>query len=173
MNRRTFIISGITISAAATAGWYILPNNKSDLSLQKLIAELHELQTSQISFEGDWNSFQTFTHLAQSVEFSMQGYPEHRSDVFKSTVGKAAFNVFSSKGYMKHNLLESIPGAPVLAESGRTAEAIKRLINALTTFDNYTGELEEHFAYGKLSKEEYAIAHVLHARDHFSLMQTT
>lgn len=173
MNRRTFILSGITLTAAATAGWMVLPNNKSDLSLQKLIDDLLVLQDQQITFGGDWNSFQTFTHLAQSVEYSMLGYPEHRSDVFKTTIGKAAFNVFSSKGYMKHNLLESIPGAPALTDKGETGSAIKRLISALQQFEGYEEPLAEHFAYGKLSKKEYALAHVLHVKDHFSLMQTT
>lgn len=171
MNRRTFIISTASVSAALAAGWFLVPRNSKEISLPTLIQELIDLQNQQVSFDGDWNSFQTFTHLAQSVEYSMLGYPEHKSDVFKSTVGKAAFNVFSSKGYMKHNLLENIPGAPALLPEGEPRDAMQRLINALMDFDNHAGEFAEHFAYGSLTKGEYAIAHVLHVNDHFSLMQ--
>jgi hypothetical protein len=173
MNRRTFIISGVTISAAVASGWYFMPKNIADLSLPTVIKELRTLQASRLTFDGDWNTFQVFTHMAQSVEFSMLGYPEHRSDVFKSTVGKAAFNVFSSKGYMKHNLTESIPGAAELQVKGSPQDALDRLVAALEAFDTFSEAPAEHFAYGSLSRDEYAIAHALHIHDHLSLMRTT
>lgn len=173
MNRRHFIISGSTLTAAVAAGWFVLPSNKDKLSIASVIDRLVLMRKQPVSFYGDWNSFQTFTHLAQSVEYSMLGYPEHKSELFKSTLGKSAFNVFSSKGYMKHNLEESIPGAPSLSAEGSSEDAINRLIVALQNFSAHNGELAEHFAYGALTKDEYAIAHVLHIHDHFSQLKAS
>ncbi|NBW51983.1 MAG: DUF1569 domain-containing protein, partial [Betaproteobacteria bacterium] len=47
---------------------------------------------------------QTLEHCAQSIEFSMSGFPEPKSALFQKTVGAAAFSVFSWRGKMSHNL---------------------------------------------------------------------
>lgn len=73
--------------------------------------------------------------------------------------------VFSSLGKMKHNLADPIPGAPSL-ETSDTGSALDRLITALQSFHDFSGELRPHFAYGALSKAEYAAAHLMHIRDH-------
>ncbi|MBE1301777.1 MAG: DUF1569 domain-containing protein [Alteromonadaceae bacterium] len=171
MNRRIFIAStaGVGILAAlGTASWCVIPENADDLSIASLVNRLKAMQKQDIVFASSWTSFQCFNHMAQSVEYSMTGYPEHKSDLFKTVVGTAAFTAFSNKGYMKHNLEEAIPGAPELIVQGDTKESIQRLIDALVTFENFSGELAPHFAYGGLTKAEYALAHVLHANDHFT-----
>jgi hypothetical protein len=33
---------------------------------------------------GEWNSAQVFSHCAQSAEFSMIGFPQHKSAVFNT-----------------------------------------------------------------------------------------
>ncbi len=171
MNRRTFLISTAGTGVLAVAGitaWHMMPNNASDLSIGSLVKRLQAMQNQQVNFASPWNSFQKFTHMAQSVEYSMTGYPVHKSELFKSLVGKTAFSAFSSKGYMKHNLSEAIPGAPELVTDGLARDAIQRLIDALVAFENYSGQLADHFAYGPLDKKQYALAHVLHANDHFT-----
>lgn len=172
MKRRFFIASSVTLGATAIVGlsaWQFIPRNQEDLSTKALINDLSSLDTAAIKFASDWTLGHNLAHMAQSIEYSMIGYPVHKSDLFKSTVGKAAFSAFSSKGYMKHNLSEEIPGAPSVAQT--SAEAGKqRLIDSLVTFEQFTGQLAEHFAYGPLSKAEYALAHVLHVKDHFSQM---
>ncbi|MCC2608161.1 DUF1569 domain-containing protein [Planctobacterium marinum] len=172
MNRRFFIASSLSLGLLGVSGvtaWHMVPRNKDDLSLTALIKELEALKVSELNFDSNWSVGHKLAHLAQSVEYSMSGYPVHKSEMFKSTVGKAAFSAFSSKGYMKHNLEEDIPGAPsvdnVSAEQGQ-----HRLLTALQQFDRYRGELAEHFAYGALTHEQYALAHVLHVKDHFSLL---
>lgn len=171
MNRRTFLITTGSVGTLALAGaatWKLLPSNSADLSVNSLINRLNAIQQLPNMIDSTWNAFQVFTHMAQSVEYSMEGYPVHKSDLFKSTVGKAAFSAFSSKGYMSHNLEEAIPGAPLLQVEGDARDALNRLIESLVKFQNYHGDLEDHFAYGPLTKEQYAIAHVLHVNDHFT-----
>jgi len=44
--------------------------------------------------------------------------------------------------------------------------AVGGSIAALNDFDNYSGALKPHFAFGMLSKSDYALAHVLHINNH-------
>ena len=75
---------------------------------------------------------------------------------------------------MTHGLAEAIPGAAKLQANDDRA-ALRRLIQALSDFDQFKGQYQPHFAYGVLSKQEYALAHVLHLNNHFeevSLVET-
>ena len=72
----------------------------------------------------------------------------------------------SARGEMSHNLHEVIPGAPALAIEGKVQLALDRLTTALRDFETYGGALKPHFAFGSLSKPDYALAHVLHINNH-------
>src|SRR5690349_2911052 len=63
---------------------------------------------------GAWPLGAVLEHLAQSIEMSMDGFPEPRSALFQKTAGSAAFAFFSWRGRMSHGLAEPIPGAPAL-----------------------------------------------------------
>lgn len=170
MKRRLFLASSLSLGFLGVSGltaWSLIPRNHEDLSIATLVKELTSLDTSLLSIESSWTIGQSLAHMAQSIEYSITGYPVHKSEMFKSTVGRAAFTAFSSKGYMKHNLEEAIPGAPSVANIS-AEDGLIRLLTALDTFQSYQGELAEHFAYGPLNKEEYALAHVLHVKDHFT-----
>lgn len=104
-------------------------------------------------------------HLAQSIEYSLTGYPMHKSDGFKDSIGRVAFSTFSFRGKMTHDLLEPIPGAPRLVADD-AALAMSRLITALNDFRVFNGELKPHFAYGELNHAEYTLAHVMHINNH-------
>jgi hypothetical protein len=67
---------------------------------------------------------------------------------------------------MTHNLSEPIPGAPAFATDKDIKIALFRLEKSLVAFKEYEGKLLPHFAYGELSKEEYAAAHVMHLYNH-------
>ena len=69
--------------------------------------------------------------------------------------------MFNARGAMSHGLDEVIPGE-VVTDDGQTQDALLRLKNALVTFKGYGSEMKAHFANGQLSKDDYAIAHVLH-----------
>jgi hypothetical protein len=117
-----------------------------------------------------WNWSQTLVHCAQSIEYSMTGFPARRSALFQNTLGAAAFQVFSLRGRMSHNLAEPIPGAPALDASASAASAaLARLRQAAQGFGQHAGALSPHFAYGPLSKVQYELAHAMHLANHLSV----
>lgn len=123
-------------------------------------------QAQEVRSTGSWPLVAVMEHMAQSVEMSLDGFPQPKSALFQSTVGAAAFAIFQWRGRMTHGLAEPIPGAPALTLQGDWKPAAQRLRAALLRFDAHTGALQPHFAYGKLSKTEFAQAHVLHIANH-------
>jgi hypothetical protein len=121
---------------------------------------------------GSWDLAQTLHHLAQSIEYSMQGFPEARSELFQKTVGKAAFAWFESRGWMAHSLSEPIPGAPELPREPPLPAAISRLLTAISVFQGFTmAPLKPHFAYGPLDHAQYTRAHLMHLANHWQQLQ--
>ena len=117
---------------------------------------------------GEWTLPQMLQHAAQSIEFSMQGYPQARSALFRHTLGKAAFAVFDARGRMHHDLAEPIPGAPALDAQQALKTAVQRLLDAMQAFSGHQGPLQPHFAYGELSRAEYERAHLMHLANHWT-----
>lgn len=115
-----------------------------------------------------WNWSQTLNHCAQSIEFSMLGFPQPKPRVFQATVGTAAFRLFAWRGRMTHDLGEPIPGAPALDAQADVATAVGRLQQAALAFTQWKAALKPHFAYGELSHAEYEQAHAMHLANHFS-----
>ncbi len=169
MKRRKLLKKSLLIGSVGLLGgssaWLLNGYDSNKLTVDHAINDLQSLDLQNLVFNGDWNGSQVLNHLAQSIEYAMTGYPEHKSDRFKNTLGQAAFSVFSFRGKMTHNLAEPIPGAPVLQANDPTA-AFNRLITALTDFKNYRGVLQPHFAYGELSHQQYTQAHVMHINNH-------
>ena len=115
---------------------------------------------------GAWSLAQTLNHLAQSVEYSMAGFPAPKSALFQATVGRAAFTLFDARGRMSHSLSEPIPGAPALVDDFDPAQ--ERLLASLTSFEAHGGPIEPHFAYGKLDKVQATRAHLMHIANHWT-----
>ena len=115
---------------------------------------------------GAWPLSAVLDHLAQSIEMSMDGFPEAKSALFQATAGRAAFAVFRMKGRMSHGLDQPIPGAPSLAAGADWKPAAQRLRRAITRFEAHEGPLQPHFAYGALSKADFALAHGMHIANH-------
>jgi hypothetical protein len=116
-----------------------------------------------------WSWSKTLLHCAQSIEYSMSGYPQSRSALFQHTAGAVAFSYFKSRGRMSHNLLEAIPGAASLDANAASTVAVAALRKAIDAFDKHGGALHPHFAYGVLSKAEYEQAHAMHIANHMSV----
>ena len=171
MQRRTFLklsASGIILSTAGAGLWQSIPVNSEDLSIKQTIAWLHSLPIETLKSHTSWSIPEVLAHMAQSIELSMTTYPVHKPAFFKETIGKAAFSVFKTKRRMIHNLEEHIPGIEEELMNTDAHNMMNRLITALQYFDQFTGEFAEHFAYGALNKSDYALAHVMHIRNHFS-----
>lgn len=168
MNRRTFLTIAAGSSTVIISGaWFAIEPNSKSLTIAQSLNDIARLKKEHFNTTGEWDLARVLTHCAQSVEYSMIGYPEHKSDVFKSTIGSLAFTAFAQKGKMTHNLAESIPGAPTIKAHGMLDLAIARLEKAFIDFSHFKGELKPHFAYGVLTKAEYELAHVMHLNNHF------
>lgn len=174
MKRRQLLKLGTLggVAAAGTGFWALSTDAPpGDLSLQGAQRVLVGLVDKQlISVEG-WSPAEVFNHCAQSIEYSISGYPELKPGWFRSSVGPLAFGVFAARGAMRHPLDEAIPGAAPLQLPASQAEALLRLQRAFADFAAYRGELQPHFAYGALSHDDYAQAHVLHLYNHLSLIR--
>lgn len=123
-------------------------------------------KASSVKAVGAWPMGAVLEHLAQSIEMSMDGFPQPRSPLFQNTAGNAAFAFFKWRGRMSHGLAEPIPGAPSLGAGANWSHAAVRLRQAITRFNAYNGALKPHFAYGPLSKAEFSLAHNMHIANH-------
>jgi hypothetical protein len=121
--------------------------------------------------DSPWTLSELLQHLAQSVEYSMSGYPEMKSALFRAIVGNTAFAAFDAVGSMKHGLTEPIPGAPALSPNIVLKHSAQRLIDALAAFEHWNGPLKPHFAYGELDKHQYTRAHLMHLANHWKKLQ--
>lgn len=171
MNRRKFIAGAVAGAAVLSAGgvaWVSVEPSSELLQIDGSLEKLEKLMSAASVTTGEWNLYQVLIHCAQSVEYSMIGYPEHKPDLFKNTVGKLAFSAFSAKGKMKHGLNEIIPGAPSFSTEENIQLAYERFKKSLIDFKEYDGPLAQHFAYGQLSKAQYEKAHVMHFNNHLT-----
>lgn len=162
MKRRDFVASGL---AAGSGLVWATPTKVQTLSEARLW--LDQLEKSPAAkTTGAWPLVSVLEHLSQSIEMSLDGFPQPKSAVFQHTIGAAAFAVFQWRGKMSHGLAEPIPGAPALTPQGDWKPAANRLRAAIARFEANTGPLKPHFAYGSLSKVEFAQAHVFHIANH-------
>ena len=125
--------------------------------------------TSQVDARSltPWSLPHVIEHAAQSVEYSIDGYPALRGTWFRASVGALAFRTFSRLGRMQHDTLEPIPGAPELVSTDLQASA-RRLRDALQRFEAQPERIAfgPHFAFGTLNKADYRRAHLMHLADH-------
>jgi hypothetical protein len=163
MQRRHFILT----APLALAGGFAAASAATVQSLDDALRWLDALEKAgSVRTTGAWPIGTVLNHLAQSIEMSMDGYPQPKSAFFQNTAGSAAFAFFKWKGRMSHGLAEPIPGAPALAMSTDVAPGARRLRMAIARFQQHQGALRPHFAYGTLGKTDYAAAHTLHIANH-------
>ena len=162
MRRRDFLLG----SAALAAG-----HARADLpkvqSLDDALRWLDKLdRAAAVRVTGAWPLAAVLEHLAQSIEMSMDGFPQPKSAAFQATAGAAAFAFFRWRGQMSHSLSESIPGAPALGAGSNWRPGAARLRTAITRFQGHAGRFQPHFAYGALGKADFSLTHTLHIANH-------
>ena len=136
-------------------------------TLQDCIRWLDALEAApSVKTTGAWPLSTVLDHLAQSIEMSMDGFPQSKSALFQKTAGRTAFAVFRMKGRMSHGLDQPIPGAPGLTAVADWKPSAQRLRRAIARFESHQGDYQPHFAYGALSKGDYALAHGMHIANH-------
>lgn len=141
-------------------------------SLEEAEDELANLQNAwpKIDTAGQWGLPVTLDHCAESLEFALTGYPEMKPEWFRMTVGPIAKHVFLMQGKMSHNTLDPIPGDENMPHSPSEKEAFERLFQAIANFKTWNREVAEHFAYGKLDRDEAEKLQAFHIADHLSKM---
>jgi hypothetical protein len=166
MKRRYFLLASTALAAAASTGTAMADLPKVQ-SLNDALRWLDKLGNSAGAKTTDgWPLVSVLDHMAQSVEMSLDGFPQPKPEIFQNTLGAAAFAVFKWRGKMSHSLTDPIPGAPALSLATDWRPASLRLRTAIERFDKHQGPLKPHFAYGNLSKADFALAHVLHIANH-------
>jgi hypothetical protein len=180
LSRRAVVVSSLWLPPAVLSaslsgcqGGASVDRQLSFDSLADAEDELGRLAAAKSIVSGAaWTWPQTLEHCAQSIEYSMAGFPEPKSRLFQSTVGAAAFGVFSWRGRMTHDLAEPIPGAPALAAGAGPEAALARLRTSIASFRAWSQPLQPHFAYGALDKRSYEMAHAMHLANHLSQFKT-
>lgn len=173
-NKSLVLIMGVPITAHLLdcSGRFDAVQDIKLTNSKAVLTELTKiLTTSSISQNGNWSVAKTFLHCAQSIEYSMTGYPEMKSAIFRSTVGRLALYKFTSDGAMSHNLNDPIDGAPVIKDSIHYKDAIEVLMKKIKEFDAFTGKPKPHFAYGEVTKKQYEILHSIHVANHLTIMR--
>jgi hypothetical protein len=132
---------------------------------------LDRLRTQALHASSGWDLAHVLHHAAQSIDYSIEGYPQPKPAWFRGTVGSAAFAMFSVRGRMSHGLAEPIPGAPDIAAGQDLVAAVERVTQSLHRFERHAGPLAPHFAYGELTKVQYARAHLMHLANHWDLVE--
>lgn len=130
VSRRAMVMSVASVPAGLALGGLSgckgegqIDRALSFASLAQAEAELSALEAAKdVRSSATWTWAQTLEHCAQSIEYSMTGYPELKSKVFRSAIGPAALEFFSWRGRMTHDLAEPIPGAPEDGTSRCTEE---------------------------------------------------
>lgn len=175
-SRRIFLLSTtLSVATATTTACQNATMNDRQLVFKTLDQAMQELDrliaAPALKIATGWTLAQTLDHCAQSIEYSIAGFPESKSALFQNTAGSLAFKFFTLRGRMSHSLTEPIPGAPDLNSNLQAANA--RLRRAIHHFQGHNTALRPHFAYGDLSKPDYEQAHAMHLANHFSAFNAT
>jgi hypothetical protein len=135
------------------------------VTLDEVKLWLEAIDPARMKSTGVWTVPQILSHAAQSIEFSLAGFPEMKPPWFRHTVGASAFAVFSALGGMRHGLSDFIPGTSATDLLDDPQRAKQRLAKAVAEFLD-SEEVKPHFAYGELSWQQLDQAHAMHLSEH-------
>lgn len=172
MSRKNFLRLSVGVAAAAGLGSLSgCSNNGRALRFPSLNDALIELALIEnnldtLEMQQEWSLYKVLNHLAKTCEGAMFGFPETDPPAVQA-VQYIGFQAFKAQGYMSHNLTAPVPG-PEIADDGPLPEAFTRIRNAISDFQNFTGETFPHFAYGNITYAEWELANSFHMADHFS-----
>jgi hypothetical protein len=140
------------------------------IDLARLAERLHQNLGSPerelLAPGSSWNLSQTLQHCAQTVRYSVTGYPALKPALFRATAGALAKRVFLRRGAMRHSLDAVIDGAPPLDPLMPVTEAAAGLTDAVALFTGHAAEHAPHPAYGRCTHDEFARLHAMHLAEH-------
>src|SRR5207253_2861958 len=93
-----------------------IPVNARPGSLNEALSLLRDESrwTGRAPEPGAWAIPQAIEHCAQSIEYSIRGYPRNKPWLFRALIGPIVKRRFLARGRMGHALDAAIPGAPAL-----------------------------------------------------------
>jgi len=115
---------------------------------------------------GSYTFSETVQHAAQSIGYSITGYPHLAPASLRVTLGRAIKHVFLRRGAMRHNLSAPVSGAPELDPTLPDLAAITLLRTAVSRLAAFDGALQPHPTYGRCTKEQVANLQTMHLREH-------
>lgn len=113
-----------------------------------------------------WTTAQHLLHCAQSIEYSVTGYPRLKPAIVRATVGKLVKRRFLGRGEMAHDTVAAVAGAPALDAGASVDAARARLRAAIATFRAHAGAYAPHLVYGSCTRDEYERLMSMHVADH-------
>jgi hypothetical protein len=134
-------------------------------SLDEVRDELAHLDPTAVVVDGPWSIAQVLSHCAQSMEYSLIGFPLDKPAWFQATLGRVVLAKFLRQGYMSHDVQAGIPGAPPPADLEPRA-ALARLVTSIDKFESHSGRFAPHFAYGPVDKARYGRVQAMHIAQH-------
>ncbi len=133
---------------------------------ERLSKDLGRPEADLLAPGAAWNLSQTLQHCAQTVRYSVTGYPRLKPALFRATAGALAKRLFLRRGATKHSLEAELDGAPPLDPSLPSAAAASDLADAVALFTAHTGPHAPHPAYGRCTHDEFARLHAMHLAEH-------
>ena len=134
-------------------------------SLAEIRDEVARIDPTAVTVDGPWSIAQVLSHCAQSMEYSLIGFPLDKPVWFQATLGRVVLAKFLRQGYMSHDVQAGIPGAPPPADLEPRA-ALARLIASIDAFEAHRGTFAPHFAYGHVDKARYGRVQAMHIAQH-------
>ena len=119
-----------------------------------------------LSPRGSYTFSETVQHAAQSIGYSMTGYPRLAPESLRATVGRAVKHLFLNRGAMRHNLSAPVSGAPELDKSMPDLDAIMLLRTTVDRLAAFNDALHPHPTYGRCTKEQVANLQTMHLIEH-------
>ncbi len=107
-------------------------------------------------------------HCAQSLEFSVTGFPTQKPAWFQQTIGRVVLGRFLKKGAMSHDVEAAIPGAADVPRDTSAADGAQRLRAAIALFRGHSGPLAPHVVYGKVDRVGCESVHSMHIANHLA-----
>jgi hypothetical protein len=107
-------------------------------------------------------------HCAQSLEFSVNGFPTQKPAWFQKTIGRVVLGRFLKKGAMSHDVNAPIPGAADVDRATTLPAGAERLRAAIALFRSHSGPLQPHVVYGAVDRAGYEAVHSMHIANHLA-----
>jgi hypothetical protein len=140
------------------------------MNIQDLEAALNELEALSRCDAPErlrgWPIDKALRHCAQSIDASIEGFPQLKPALIRKTIGRLVARRFLAKGSMSHDIESPIPGALDIGSDGDIAASIAVLQKSIERFRAHEGALAPHFVFDALDKAAYGALHAMHIADH-------